>query len=137
MHWSEIPFRPPVSTLRWFAVTWLLLLCGLAGVALGRGSVGLALALAGLALAFGPVGIAYPPAVRPLYVGLMVLTFPLNWVFSRLLLALVFYCIFTPLGLLFTIIGRDVLARRFRPEQASYWADKPSGDGIRSYFRQS
>ena len=33
MRWSDIPFHPPVTTLRWFAAIWVLLLSGLAGTA--------------------------------------------------------------------------------------------------------
>jgi hypothetical protein len=40
-------------------------------------------------------------------------------------------------AIIFKLIGRDVLARRFRPEQDSYWTDKRGGEDLRSYFRQS
>ncbi len=65
----------------------------------------------------------------------MVLTFPLNRVASRLLLALGFYGLVTPRGLFLRLIGQDPLALRPGPERANYWADKPAGAG--SYFRQS
>jgi hypothetical protein len=138
MRWSDIPFHPPITTLRWFAAVTVLLLSGLASSALffwGNGAV--ALALAGLALPVGLLGVARPAALRSVFVGLVVLTFPLSWLVSRLLLVLVFYCLLTPLGLLFRLFGRDALGRHFQPDRESYWTTKPAADGLRSYFRQS
>jgi hypothetical protein len=138
MRWSDIPFHPPVTTLRWFAAIWVLLLTGLAGAAfLLRDDVTTALALLGLALVFGLLGVARPMALRPLFVGMMVVTYPVGWLVTQLLLALVFCCLFTPLALLFRLIGRDALGRRWDPARDSYWTPKPAGEGLRSYFRQS
>jgi hypothetical protein len=137
MHWSDIPRNPPSRTLRWFAVFWILACAGLAGwqfLLFDRALF--ACLLLGLGLTVGLLGIAAPARVRPVFVGAMIVTFPLNWLASRLLLALVFYCLITPLGLFFKLIGRDLLARRICPDQDSYWVSKPEADDIRSYFRQ-
>ena len=75
-------------------------------------------------------------AVAPVFVGWMVLVYPVGWLASHLLLACVYYGLFTPLGLFFRVIGRDVLGRRFRRDQDSYWAVKPGAEDVRSYFRQ-
>jgi hypothetical protein len=138
MRWSDIPFHPTISTLRRFAAVGALLFAGLATSAFFlSGSGAVALALAGLALTVGLLGLVRPAALRAVFVGLLVLTFPLNWLVSRLLLALVFCCLLTPLGLLFRLLGRDALGRRFQPARESYWTTKPAADGLRSYFRQS
>jgi hypothetical protein len=138
MRWSDILFHPPITTLRRFAAVGALLFSGLASSAYFLWTNGaVALALAGLALTVGLLGMVRPAALRPVFVGLLVLTFPLNWLVSRLLLALVFYCLLTPLGLLFKLFGRDTLGRRFQPARQSYWTTKPAADGLRSYFRQS
>src|SRR5205823_3181256 len=97
----------------------------------------LGLALGGAALGLGLLGLLAPARLRPVYVGLMVLTYPLNWLTSHLLLACLFYCVITPLGVFFRLIGRDVLTRRFRPDRDTYWAPKPRADDVRSYFRPS
>jgi hypothetical protein len=115
-----------------------LLFAGLAGAAYFLWANGtIALALAVLAVAIGLLGMVRPAALRPVFVGLLVLTFPLNWLASRLLLALVFYCLLTPLGLLFRLFGRDALGPRFQPARESYWTTKPAAGGLRSYLRQS
>jgi hypothetical protein len=44
--------------------------------------------------------------------------------------------IFTPVGWIFRIAGRDALSRRFRPEATTYWAPKQIPTDVRSYFGQ-
>ena len=55
---------------------------------------------------------------------------------SHLLLLILFYAMFVPLGLFFRLIGRDALARR-RPDRSTHWLPKPTPSDVRSYFRQS
>ena len=77
-----------------------------------------------------------PAANRPLYVLLVVLTFPIGWVVSHVVFAAVFLGIITPVGLVFRVIGRDVLERRFDAEARSYWRPRPRRTDVRRYFRQ-
>jgi hypothetical protein len=138
MRWTDIPFDPPRRMLRQFALGWLIFLVG---VGLWQELLceqrGMAVICLGLGLAGGGVGLAYPRVLRPLFVGLMVLVFPLGWVISHLVLALLFFGIFTPLAVLFRLCGRDLLARRFKPGYDSYWRPKPSAPEVQAYFRQS
>jgi hypothetical protein len=138
MRWSDIPFNPPPATLRWFGVLGALVLVVLAGRRFfAHDDATFALVLLGLAIAVATVGLVVPAVLRPVFVGWMVVIYPISWVTSRLLLACVFYCLFTPLGLFFKLLGRDALARRLRADQDSYWAAKPAAADVRSYFRQS
>lgn len=138
MRWSEIPWQPPASTLRWFAAIWLIWFVGLSYVSWAyRENVTAAIILIAIALTIGSIGLIHPPAIRIVFVTSIVVTFPIGWVISRLLLCLVFYCLFTPLGLFFRLIGRDVLGKRLIPESSSYWSAKSESKDLRSYFRQS
>ena len=138
MRWSDIPFRPSIATLRWFAALGCLMLVILAGwqLLVRDNRLTGTMLLAG-AVIVGIVGAWRPVALRPIFVGWMVLVFPVNWVISHLILACVYYCVFTPVAVFFQLIGRDALSRRFRPEQESYWTDKPAARDMHSYFRQS
>ena len=137
MRWSDIPRHPTTGTLRGFAAIWLVWFAGLAAVAwLVRQDATTALILGAIALAVGPIGLASPKLIRPVFVGAMVVTFPIGWVLSHLLLGAVFYCLFAPLGLLFRLIGRDALGLR-RSSAESYWRPKAAAKDLRSYFRQS
>jgi Saxitoxin biosynthesis operon protein SxtJ len=137
MQWSDIPFDPPRKTLRQFAGLWVLFFGGLACWQwLVRGHPAFAVVLAVLAVTVGPLGLVRPQAVRPIFVGWMVLAFPIGWTVSHLMLACLFYGVITPLGLLFRLAGRDVLCLRPRPDVDSYWTNKSMDNEPRSYFRQ-
>jgi hypothetical protein len=137
MHWSDIPFDPPRKTLRQFAGLWLLAFGGLAVWEYAqRGHGTWALALAILALTVGPLGLVWPRLVRPIYVGWMVLAFPIGWLVSRLILAVMFYGVFTPVALVFRLIGRDALTLKCGEGRTTYWVPKPPPAGVRSYFNQ-
>ena len=137
MNWSDIPLSPPARTLRQFAGLWLAFFAALAWVQGARHGVGVPVALlALLALGVGVPGLWQPRSVRWVFVGSMVLTFPAGWVISRLLLAGLFHAVFTPLGLLFRLSGRDVLGLRRRPGEDTYWRPKPAAADAGGYFRQ-
>jgi hypothetical protein len=91
--------------------------------------------LATLAVVIGLPGILKPSIVRPVYVGSMILAFPIGWTVNKIILACMFYGIFTPMAILFRIIGRDSLSRRRRPAATTYWSVKKEPAGPASYFR--
>jgi hypothetical protein len=137
MRWSDINRSPTPATLRQFALLWLLFFLGLAAwyyFGLDRQLVGMILAL--LALTVGLAGLAQPAWVRWVFVGWLMLTFPIGWTVSQLVLLLLFFGLFTPLALLFRITGRDPLGRKGR-SQDSLWQPKPPPADVHSYFRQS
>jgi hypothetical protein len=138
MRWSDIPLKPPAATLRWFATFAALFLDGLAGWQfLAHDGRLLPLVLLVAAMVVALLGWLCPVVLRPVFVGWMVLVFPVGWLVSHLVLAFLFYGIFTPLGLFFRLVGRDILSRRFPSNQESYWVDKPAAEDVRRYFRQS
>lgn len=97
-------------------------------------AVGSAL-VAGLVL--GSLGFIRPRWLRLPFLAATLITLPIGLVVSQLLVALMFYGIFLPVGLLFKLIGRDALDRRFDPQAGSYWQLKPQATSMESYFRQS
>jgi hypothetical protein len=138
MRWSDIPFQPPSSTLRLFGTFGAALLAGSScWQFFVHGRPVVAGFLLGAALVVGAVGLMFPMVLRPIFVGWMVLVYPLNWLISHLILGVIYYCIFTPVAVFFKVTGRDALTRRIHPEQESYWTEKHAGAELRSYFRQS
>jgi Saxitoxin biosynthesis operon protein SxtJ len=125
------------TTLRQFAVVWIVLLGGLSFLeAYARDRWTVAYILGGLAITVGTLGLAAPRIIRPLFVGLMKLSFPIGWVVSKVILLMIFYVVFTPVALLFKLIGRDALARRPQASQETYWRPRQARD-VGSYFHQS
>jgi len=138
MRWADIPFKPSTRTLRQFGGLWLLFFGALALWQYVRhGNVGLALLLLGLAATAGLLGLIKPGALRWLFVGSICVTFPIGWLFSHVLLGILFYLVLTPMAFVFCLIGRDALARGYRADEDSYWSTKQTGGDMRSYFRQS
>jgi Saxitoxin biosynthesis operon protein SxtJ len=136
MRWSDIEFHPTRTTLRHFAGLWLAFFSGLAlWEAFGRGRMGWATVFAFLAVTIGPLGLTRPEWMRFIYVGWMVLAFPIGWTVSQIMLAVMFFGLFAPIGLVFRFMNRDALRRRRNPE-SSYWTPKPAPSDVRSYFRQ-
>jgi hypothetical protein len=137
MKWSGIPLHPTAKILRQFAGAWLVFISALgAHQWLVRGHERAGQALIAAALAIGLPGLVKPVAVRWLFVAAMVLTFPIGWVVSQLMLAIMFYLIITPVAVFFRLRGRDVLACKPAPGRASFWTEKSTRQDARSYLRQ-
>ena len=62
----------------------------------------------------------------------------LNRVMSPVVLGVIYFGIFTPVGLVMRAFGRDAMCRRFEPARASYWVRRdppgPSDDSFRDMF---
>jgi hypothetical protein len=136
MQWSDIPFTPTNRTLRQFAGLWFIFI-GTLGViqtvVRDRPTAGAVFAC--LAITISIAGLLKPQLIRPVYVGSMVLTFPIGWVVSRIILACMYYGVFAPVGLAFRLTGRDVLVRRKPPMAVTYWSPKAISTDPRSYLR--
>jgi hypothetical protein len=123
--------------LRQFAGLWIAFFGGFAlWQGLVRGNETLAWVFGALALGIGPVGLVRPPLLRPIFIGWMLLAFPIGWTVSKIIMALVFYGLFTPLAIIFRLIGRDALALRAVRNSDTYWISKPAARSARNYFRQ-
>jgi hypothetical protein len=77
-----------------------------------------------------------PPLRKPLYKGWMHAVFPIGWTVSHVLLALLFYVVVTPVGLLRRAVGSDPMTRRFDREAKSYWVEREPAPPLERYFRQ-
>jgi hypothetical protein len=123
--------------LRQFAGFWLIVLVGLgANLYQKHGAHRAGLALSAIGIVIGGIGLLKPAAVRLLFVVCMVLAFPMGWLISNLMLALMFYGIITPIALLFRIKGRDLLCRKRPADRPGFWTTKQTSRDMRSYFRQ-
>jgi hypothetical protein len=137
MQWSDMTLTPATKTLRQFAGLWIVFLGGLAcWHGLVRGNLWLGIVLAVLALTVGPIGLVRPQAIRLVYVGAMILAFPIGWLVSRVVLIILFYGVFTPIAFIFKLMSRDALGLKRRPDSPSYWMPKVSAAGPQSYLRQ-
>lgn len=79
----------------------------------------------------------WPGSLKPVYIGWMKLAFVLGWINTRLILIILFYLVFTPISIIVRILRIDLLDRRFKKNEVSYWKKKETiGFGPSSYERQ-
>ena len=133
-----IQWNPSTKQLRQFAGIWFPAFCGLVGWSIGQktghwSAVEIGWVLAGL-LSGG--GLVLPALMRPIFVGLILLTFPIGWVVSHLLLGLIFYGVVTPIGLILRISGHDPLQLK-KPSGNSVWKTSVGKTDATRYLRQS
>jgi hypothetical protein len=82
------------------------------------------------------VGWFDPAFMRLIYVGWMYAAFPIGWTVSHLLLAVIFYLILTPIGLVARLCGRDRLNMKWNRSLPSYWVPHATVTDPKRYFRQ-
>lgn len=133
----EINRNPSRTELRVFAVL-LVVFFGLIALWIYRrtGSLPWALGTFSVATAVAVAGFFLPAFLRYVYVGWMTAVTPIGWVVSHVLMAVVFYLVVTPIGLLMRLMGRDPMQRAFERNATSYWQPRTQERDTRRYFRQ-
>jgi hypothetical protein len=133
----DINWRPSRTDLRVFSIACLVFSVGV-GTALylkvGPGKLVHSLWTIGPVVAL--FGLVWPPSVRYLYIGLALVALPIGLVLGNVLMALTYYLVVTPVGLVFRLIGRDSLNRKPDSDADSYWVRRPPPAPIKRYFRQ-
>ncbi|MCM8795353.1 MAG: SxtJ family membrane protein [Candidatus Omnitrophica bacterium] len=62
--------------------------------------------------------------LKPIYIFWMRLASVLGWINTRLILFIIFYLVFTPIGLGIRLFGIDLLDRKIDKRKDSYWIKK-------------
>ncbi len=65
--------------------------------------------------------IAIPRVLKPVYCIWMIFAIILGWFMTRLILSLLFYIIFTSIGLTLRLFGKQFLELRWDKSKESYW----------------
>lgn len=134
----QLDLDPPAAKLRQFGWAAPVMLLTIGGVLRWRFDLPTAWMM-GLGVAGVVIFLASrvsPKLVRPAYLALVVLGFPIGWVVSHMVMLVFYYGVLTPVGLCFRLLGRDPLQRRWQPEQSSYWTKHPRTENVARYFRQ-
>jgi hypothetical protein len=96
----------------------------------------LAVTLAATGLFSGAAALVWPAANRPLYVLLSIVSYPIGFVVSMLVLTVLFFVVITPMAFLLKLAGNDPLSRRRDAAAGSYWVDARPPRPKEDYFRQ-
>jgi hypothetical protein len=132
----EINWNPDSRTLRWFAGLQFVFFCVVAWLwwtSLGTTGGTVLIALSAVA---GIVGLARPAWIRPVYIAWMVAVFPIGWVMSHVVLAVIYYVVLTPIALMVRWRRGDPLQRQFDPAAPTYWTLRRPSEDTKRYFRQ-
>ena len=92
--------------------------------------------LVALGVVIAVLGLTLPRAVRPVFIALMVINYPIGWVVTHLVVAVIFYLVVTPLAVIMKLAGRDPMERRMDRSAATYWKPRPTETDSSRYFRQ-
>ena len=65
--------------------------------------------------------IAIPFVLKPVYWIWMIFAVILGWFMTRVILSLLFYLIFTPIGLALRLFGKQFIELRWNKSEKSYW----------------
>ncbi len=133
---THVNWRPDARELRRFAVAMLIgfTVLGLLSVwrAWGITTASVVLWSAGAVLAVA----AFIPGLRRVaYLTVYLPTSILGYVISNVILALMFFLIITPLGILLRLMGKDVLQQR-RQKNSTQWTPVKGVKTEDSYYRQ-
>jgi hypothetical protein len=130
----DVNWNPTPRQLRQFGVIAGMVLplvawrCGAAPISVGLG------ALAGVAIAV--LGWFAPRALKLPFLSLTILAIPIGLIIGELALALIYFGVFFPIGMVFRLMRRDRLKLTLNRQAATYWEKKPRPSGAASYYRQ-
>ena len=79
-----------------------------------------------LALLFLGLGVFAANLLKPVYIFWMRFAYILAWINTRVILTIVFFFIFTPMGIILRLFRKDPLRRSFNKTSKSYWKTRES-----------
>lgn len=137
MSFIELDKEPTRLELRVFGLLFALF-CGLVGALLRwkLDAPTAALVVWSFGVACMLVYYAVPPLRRLALRVWTRVTYPIGWTVSHLVLAVVYYVVFTPIGVLMRVFGRDALHRKLDRGAPSYWIVRRPADATSRYFKQ-
>lgn len=74
--------------------------------------------------------------IKPIFLLITILTFPIGWFVNHLVMALFYYGIISGVGLIFRVLKRDPLCRKFDSNTDTYWIPATKERPAKDYFRQ-
>lgn len=79
---------------------------------------------------------AVSAAQRMIYHAWMTAVYPIGWLISHALMAIIFYLVVTPLGLVMQLFSHDPLQRKLDRSAKSYWTPHDPRENVKRYFHQ-
>ena len=93
------------------------------------------------AFAFGAIcgvmGLLAPRLLKPVFVGLSILTIPIGLLVGEFMMGLIYFGLFLPMAIVFRMRGRDALQLRPQENAVSFWQKRTQPSSVRKYYQQS
>jgi hypothetical protein len=134
IHVNNDPSRRQLQQFGFVWMGFLLLFAALAWWRLDAPDVARWLVVASVVVPV--VGWLWPAFMKAVYVGLSYAAFPIGFVVSHVVMAVVYYLVVTPIGLVMRVLGHDPMHRRFDPETPTYWIERQPVRDPKRYYRQ-
>lgn len=133
----ELPKEPKPLERKLFGLL-VLLFCGLVGGFLAWKLRWWAAAWVvwGIGAFVAAVYYAIPPLQNRIFRGWLLAFYPLGFVISHVVLAAIWYLLFTPIALLRRLFAGDPLHRKPDPSAESYWIEREGPVDSSRYFKQ-
>lgn len=147
MKMIDINLKPDDRALRQFGLVALVFFGALGGfIYWKKGLFGfdfpdaaptVAYVLWGVAALSGLFALVAPKANKPLYVTLVIVSFPIGFVLSYVIMSFLFFVLITGVALVFKLVGRDVMERKYDRNASSYWSRREGPEPAAArYFKQ-
>lgn len=107
--------------LKKFGIILSVILSLIGTISLYRGNLYPAISLYILSLFAVILVLTNPVLLWPVHSILLFISHIIGWINTRLLLGIIFYLVFSPIGLVLRIFRKDLLDRKFNSDKDSYW----------------
>jgi hypothetical protein len=133
----KIEHNPSTRQLKIFSLLWFLILGGYGVLAWLKTGITLKTAVLGTAAVLVPgIGILWAEFLRKVYILASYGTYPIGAAISFIMLAVIYYGVVTPIGLILRLVGQDPLKRRLDRSALTYWMPRKSERETKRYFQQ-
>jgi hypothetical protein len=133
----KIEHNPSIRQLKVFGFLWFFVF-GIYGILawLKTGISPKTVVLGITALLVPGLGFIWIEFLRKVYVFASYATYPIGATVSFITLAVIYYGVVTPVGLILRLIGYDPLKRRLDRSAGTYWLSRKTEKETKRYFQQ-
>ena len=133
----RIEHNPTRRQLTVFGLLWLAFFGVLGATSWCKtGSFATACAFWAIGTTIPAIGLVRPATLLIFYLIASYATFPIGFVLSYVILAVVYYLVLTPIGIVLRLTGKDPMQRRFDRSAKTYWTTREAEDTSERYFKQ-
>jgi hypothetical protein len=133
----KIEHNPSSRQLKVFGLLWFIILGTYGILAWLKTGINMKTAAFGIAAVLVPgLGIVWTEFLRKVYVFASYATYPIGTAISFIMLAIVYYGVVTPIGLMLRLAGHDPLKLRMDRLAKTYWISRKPERETKRYFQQ-